>query len=95
MLGDEITKYFRNFVSWAVKLLSYKMKPPDGMESTDTTVAGVPVRVYKPFKGAGNSSLPGLVYYHGGGWTFGTIGKNSLHVILVPSFLISSLSLIS
>ena len=60
---------------------------PDGMDITDTTLAGVPVRIYKPYKnaGEGDDKLAGLVYYHGGGWCSGNIGKNfscSLHVRL-------------
>ncbi|XP_046557511.1 neutral cholesterol ester hydrolase 1-like isoform X1 [Haliotis rubra] len=37
------------------------------LEIYDTELNGVPVRVYKPKSAKG--ALPGLVYYHGGGWT--------------------------
>jgi len=34
---------------------------------------GVPVRIYRP---AGKTGvLPGFVFYHGGGWVVGNIGK--------------------
>ena len=36
----------------------------------DTTLAGVPARVYRP-EGAGRQ--PALVYFHGGGWELGSI----------------------
>ncbi|ANR61145.1 alpha/beta hydrolase [Corynebacterium glutamicum] len=39
--------------------------------ATDQDIAGVPVRVYTPLSGAGD--LPCLVYFHGGGWSGGTL----------------------
>lgn len=37
----------------------------------DTTIAGVPVRVYIPE--AQDSALPAVIYFHGGGWVTGTL----------------------
>ena len=39
-------------------------------------MAGVDVRVYEPTKGQ-NSGRPALVYYHGGGWSWLSIGEFS------------------
>ena len=36
------------------------------LQITDEVFDGVTVRVYKPKKK--NTKLPGLMYYHGGGW---------------------------
>ncbi|GLW25804.1 alpha/beta hydrolase [Microbispora triticiradicis] len=40
----------------------------------DETVAGVPVRIYRPEPG--ERPLPVLVYFHGGGWVFGSVERN-------------------
>jgi len=44
------------------------------MQETDEVFDGVPVRVYEPVGRSG--VLPGMMYYHGGGWVFGTLGKD-------------------
>ncbi|MFD8533478.1 alpha/beta hydrolase [Streptosporangium canum] len=40
----------------------------------DEVVEGVPVRVYRPE--AGDRPLPAIVYFHGGGWVFGSVARN-------------------
>ena len=54
------------------------------LEVNDTEIFGVGVRIYKPVnktnKQVGNGSdgqglLPALIYFHGGGWTLGSIGE--------------------
>ncbi|SFK75198.1 acetyl esterase [Streptosporangium canum] len=40
----------------------------------DEVVEGVPVRVYRPEKG--DRPLPAIVYFHGGGWVFGSVARN-------------------
>ncbi len=40
---------------------------------TDTHFNGVGVRVYKPLHQTANA--PAIVFYHGGGWVFCSIGK--------------------
>ena len=35
---------------------------------------GVPVRLYEPVNHSGD--LSGIVYYHGGGWVYGTLGTS-------------------
>ncbi|TQS28524.1 alpha/beta hydrolase [Microbispora sp. KK1-11] len=40
----------------------------------DETAAGVPVRIYRPEPG--EHPLPVLVYFHGGGWVFGSVERN-------------------
>lgn len=39
-------------------------------------MAGVDVRVYEPTKGK-HSDRPALVYYHGGGWSWLSIGQSN------------------
>ncbi|MEV7010901.1 alpha/beta hydrolase [Streptosporangium sp. NPDC051022] len=40
----------------------------------DDVAAGVPVRVYRPEEGG--RPLPAIVYFHGGGWVFGSVERN-------------------
>ncbi|GAA0427533.1 esterase/lipase [Acrocarpospora corrugata] len=40
----------------------------------DEVVAGVPVRIYR--QKDGDEALPVLVYYHGGGWVYGSVQRN-------------------
>jgi acetyl esterase len=44
---------------------------PDVEDVEDATVGDVPIRIYRPAGGA----LPGLVYFHGGGWSIGDLGS--------------------
>ena len=58
----------------------------DVLEINDTEIFGVSVRIYKPIiktnKSVENTAdkegllLPGVIYFHGGGWTVGTLGKS-------------------
>ena len=41
---------------------------------------GIPVRVYKPLKHS--VDLSGVVFYHGGGWVFGSLGMFSVYHVL-------------
>lgn len=83
-LGDN---YYSNmasllaFTSGLFKNNSYS----DVLEINDTEIFGVGVRIYKPVikmnGSVGNKSdkealLPGVIYFHGGGWTIGTLGKS-------------------
>jgi len=43
------------------------------VQETDLLLDGVAVRMYEPVKRSG--VLPGVVYYHGGGFVFGNLGK--------------------
>jgi acetyl esterase/lipase len=45
---------------------------PD-VKETDWVFDGVPVRVYEPQNRLSNVTLPGIIYYHGGGFTFGNL----------------------
>ena len=58
----------------------------NGLVSThDIQLSGVPVRVYEPKvtekpqvaggKQKRKKLSPGMVYYHGGGWTIGSVGR--------------------
>ena len=58
----------------------------DVLEINDTEIFGVSVRIYKPVINTNKSVenraddeglLPGVVYFHGGGWTVGTLGKSN------------------
>ena len=41
----------------------------------DLTVAGVPVRLYRPAHIERDEKIPALVFYHGGGFVTGSIGE--------------------
>ncbi|XP_067336456.1 neutral cholesterol ester hydrolase 1a isoform X2 [Channa argus] len=43
-----------------------------GVKVSDLTFAGVPVRVYEPPAGGEGHLRRGLMYFHGGGWKFGS-----------------------
>ena len=51
--------------------------PPDVAEVRDFSGEGlggpIPMRLYRPLGSRGDSRLPVLVYYHGGGWTIGDL----------------------
>lgn len=68
------------FASGLYKNNSYS----DVLEINDTEIFGVRVRIYKPVNKTEESSgsksneeilLPGVIYFHGGGWTIGSLGK--------------------
>nr|BFE78947.1 alpha/beta hydrolase [Planobispora longispora] len=40
----------------------------------DDTAGGVPVRIYRPEEDG--RPLPAIVYFHGGGWVFGSVARN-------------------
>jgi len=46
------------------------------VQETDLLFDGIPVRLYEPVGRSGD--LAGIVYYHGGGWVFGSLGMASL-----------------
>ena len=41
----------------------------------DTKVSGIRVRVYKPKSIKNEDKLPIMVFYHGGGYAFGSLSK--------------------
>jgi len=43
------------------------------VQETDLVFDGVAVRMYGPVKTSG--VLPGIMYFHGGGFVFGNLGK--------------------
>ncbi|GLX01829.1 alpha/beta hydrolase [Microtetraspora sp. NBRC 16547] len=49
-------------------------RPADLPEIRDHVVDGVRVRVYRPEPG--DRPLPVVVYFHGGGWVFGSVDRN-------------------
>ena len=84
------------FASGLFKNNSYS----DVLEINDTIIFGVGVRIYKPViknkrVSGGNKTdeevlLPGLIYFHGGGWTIGTLGKLQLAVAGVGKSLLGT-----
>jgi acetyl esterase len=45
---------------------------------TDDAAYAVPVRLYRPAGSQDTSRLPGLVYFHGGGWTIGDLDTHDV-----------------
>ncbi|QDT13569.1 alpha/beta hydrolase [Planctomycetes bacterium K23_9] len=50
--------------------------PPDVAEVSDHTVAGVPVRIYKPVDDCQSAGM--IVFFHGGGWVLGSIKSHDV-----------------
>ena len=55
----------------------------DVLEINDTEIFGVNVRIYRHMnktnqdkKDGKQDLLPAMIYFHGGGWTFGSLGKS-------------------
>lgn len=55
--------------------------PVPGVKVSDITFAGIPVRVYEPPAGGEGHLRRGLVYFHGGGWAFGTTKKGACDIV--------------
>jgi acetyl esterase/lipase len=66
--GTEASNY-RNFVNF---LGSFLVKEDEAVLKKDTTMNGVSVRVYSP-KLLGKGNKPIMIYYHGGGYSFGSL----------------------
>ena len=45
---------------------------PESVEIVDAVIDEIPIRVYRPKEKKRDNPLPGLVYYHGGGFSMGT-----------------------
>ena len=64
----------------AAPLLRNSNRLDELVTTRDIELLGVPVRVYEPRVQASKRNIkrlsPGMVYYHGGGWTIGNIGKS-------------------
>ena len=45
---------------------------------TDTHIRDIRVKIYEPVGGLGRTDRPVLVYFHGGGWSLLSVGKNLL-----------------
>lgn len=56
------------------KMLGTTHKKAAGLEITDEVFDGVPVRVYRPLQRAAGRRR-GVLYFHGGGWVFGSINE--------------------
>ena len=53
-------------------------KRPEAQARLLLTPGGVPIRAYRPASAAKSDVLPALVYYHGGGWTFGDLDTHDV-----------------
>lgn len=63
----------------------------DILKINDTEIFGVGVRIYKPVNRTNQANepgkqvlLPGLIYFHGGGWTLGSLGKPFFIAFIYP-----------
>ena len=65
---------FRRMSDWAAKMFA---KEESSLHIQDIKIANVPVRIYTPkdFFNIHNSKRTGVVYFHGGGWTYGSVGE--------------------
>lgn len=96
-LGDN---YYANmvsvlaFTSGLYKNNSYS----DVLEINDTEIFGVRVRIFKPVnktdESPGSKSneeilLPGVIYFHGGGWTIGSLATGKLLGIFIQHSLMT------
>jgi acetyl esterase len=56
--------------------------PPEVARIETLRAAGpagvIPVRLYRPHRSVADESLPALVYFHGGGWTFGDLDTHDV-----------------
>jgi acetyl esterase len=68
-LCDDTLEMQRNAYGMLL-LLAGEPEPVFAVEDRDAD--GVPVRIYRP---SPDPDLPVVVYFHGGGWTIGTIGQ--------------------
>jgi len=48
-------------------------EPPPVDECRELSAGGIPLRMYRPLGAPAGEALPGLVYFHGGGWTIGDL----------------------
>ncbi|WP_169984399.1 alpha/beta hydrolase [Microbispora sp. H10836] len=76
-LGVELASLTREQIAQLRSLdgMAEQRGPSIGLpEVRDETAAGVPVRIYRPEPDG--RPLPVLVYFHGGGWVFGSVERN-------------------
>lgn len=84
-VGDS---YYSNLVSLLAFTSSFFKNEiySDVLEINDTEIFGVNVRIYRHVnktnqdkKDGKQDLLPAMIYFHGGGWTFGSLGKSLLY----------------
>jgi len=54
---------------WDEVCRAFRAPRPDGIETENRLVDGVPVRIFRP---RGEKAKPGVIYFHGGGWVLGS-----------------------
>lgn len=71
------------------KVLMGQSPGPDvlpGVQVSDVTFGGVPVRVFEPPAGGEGHLRRGLVHFHGGGWALGSASEHThTHTLKVLS----------
>jgi acetyl esterase/lipase len=55
--------------AWDEVCRAFRAPRPDGIETENRLVDGVPVRIFRP---RGEKAKPGVIYFHGGGWVLGS-----------------------
>ncbi|XP_028995331.1 neutral cholesterol ester hydrolase 1-like [Betta splendens] len=71
---NPLLPYAEGFVGMVSRLLSSESGggAVPGVKVSDVTFAGIPVRVYEPPAGGEGHLRRGVMYFHGGGWAFGS-----------------------
>ena len=57
-------------------LISQQESKDDELEFQDIKIADVPVRIYRPKHAGAGKRVTGVIYLHGGGWTYCSVGKS-------------------
>lgn len=76
LFGGDVMETYRQIIEAAVSQVSGGDVPP-GVQVSDVTFAGVPVRVFQPPAGGEGHLRRGLVYFHGGGWVIGSTSEHT------------------
>lgn len=71
-------------VSWVEET---EARSCDAVQVTDSTLGGIPARVFHPL--GGNQLKRGIVYFHGGGWALGSARESHVSAAYGPVTSIS------
>jgi acetyl esterase len=69
---DEARRWYRER-----RFFTQPEPPPCGVRALHTA-GGVPLRLYRPAEAPAAAVLPGLLYFHGGGWTIGDLDTHDV-----------------
>ena len=56
-------------------MVKVTLKQDKSVNFHDIKIANIPVRVFRPVQSEDGDKLPAVVFYHGGGWTLGSVGE--------------------